>query len=144
MYFIDFEYTPVVQYLKKNLAGLSELPYDKMEGSLFGRQVITSDEMEIIKAKPTTKEKMQYLIVKILIVSLKNKFPNKFLDFLDVMESNEDLLLQAKAKKIKVEIKKCKLIFSDMCIYSMYNEKVHFKDNVNSVKYIPGHFISRV
>ena len=120
MYFIsDFDYKAVAKYLKRNLKELSNLPYEQMKDELFANHVITKEEMETIKTKATTKQKMSHLIVDILIVSLQNKFPNKYLDFVYVMENNEDQLLQAKGKEIKATNIKRKLIFSDMCIYAI-------------------------
>ena len=70
-----------------------------MERSLYAYEVITADERKEIKSK-VGDEKMEYLIVDIIIPSLKRKFNKKYKAFLEVMEENEDTDLQDTAKML--------------------------------------------
>ena len=68
---------------------------------LYSESVITYDEKELITSITTNKDKMEYLIIKVLIVSLNNLYPDKFMGFLATMETSDDKLLQKKARDIK-------------------------------------------
>ena len=70
-----------------------------MESSLFANDVITANEKTIIEHEVGHK-KMEYLIVKIIIPSLKKGFGKKYKSFLKSMEKNEDVDLQAMAKQL--------------------------------------------
>ena len=70
-----------------------------MESSLFANDVITANEKTIIEHK-VGRKKMEYLIVEIIISSLKKGFGKKYKSFLKSMEENEDVDLQAMAKKL--------------------------------------------
>ena len=82
----EFDCKAAARYLRQHLDELSKLPYAAMEQALYSKEVITSREMEIIKAEKTNTDKMQYLITKILIVSLENCFPTKYRGFIVAME----------------------------------------------------------
>ena len=70
-----------------------------MERSLYGNEVITADERKEIKSK-VGGDMMEYLIVDIIIPSLKQKFSKKYKAFFEVMEENEDTDLQGTAKML--------------------------------------------
>ena len=70
-----------------------------MERSLYANEVITADEKTKIKSK-VGDEKMEYLIVDIIIASLKHKHSKKYKAFLEVMEESEDIDLQDTAKML--------------------------------------------
>ena len=70
-----------------------------MERSLYGNEVITANDRKEIKSK-VGGDKMEYLIVDIIIPSLKQKFSKKYKAFLEVMEENEDTDLQDTAKML--------------------------------------------
>ena len=70
-----------------------------MERSLYAYEVITADERTMIKSK-VGDDKMDYLIVEIVIPSLKQKFSKKYKGFLEAMEDSEDIDLQNTAKML--------------------------------------------
>lgn len=72
-----------------------------MEIFLYSESVITGDQKELITSKTTNTDKMLYLIIEVLIVSLNNLYPYKFMGFLATMETSDDKLLQKKARDIK-------------------------------------------
>ena len=74
-----------------------------MERSLFANEVITANERKIIQDK-SGGDKMEHLIVEIIIPSLKQKFCKKYKAFLEVMEENEDTALQNAAKNLGMYI----------------------------------------
>ena len=83
------------------------MSYEAIKYALYSKKVITGDERKIIEAKGTNKEKMEHLIIDILIVSLDHSCPDKYRGFLVAMETNDDILLQQKAKELG---KLCNLI----------------------------------
>ena len=97
--FLEFDHAAAIKKLRKQLDKLSSLNYNNMERSLYGYGVITSDERKEIKSK-VGDEKMEYLIVDIIIPSLRRKFNKKYKAFLEVMEENEDTDLQDTAKML--------------------------------------------
>ena len=74
-----------------------------MERSLFANKVITANERKIIQDK-SGGDKMEYLIVEIIIPSLMQEFCKKYKTFLEVMEENEDTALQNAAKNLGMDI----------------------------------------
>ena len=99
MNFTGFDYIGTAQQLRRQLNELSNLSYDNMRISLFSSSVITSEEREIINSK-IGREKMEHLIVKIIIPSLEQRFGKKYKSFLKVMEDNEDPNLQMTAGRL--------------------------------------------
>ena len=98
--FQGFDYTGTANKLEKQLTKLSKLNYDNMKTSLYDNGVITTEEQNIIDNKKTRHEKMKYLIVEIIIPSLKQGFGTKYKSFLKAMEESEDTDLQDTAKKL--------------------------------------------
>ena len=78
---------------------LIELSYDNMKSQLFSKDVITYDERILIGIQ-VGRNKMDYLIVCIIIPSLKAKFCKKYKSFLKVMEDNDDIVLKSAAEML--------------------------------------------
>ena len=95
----EFDCKAAAEHLRERFDELSNLPYKAMENALYSKKFITRQDKEIIKAKITNTDKMEYLI-DILIVSLSHSFPDKYRGFLIAMETNEDTLLQQKARDL--------------------------------------------
>ena len=70
-----------------------------MMGSLYSKKVITGGQRQKIDAK-IGEEKMMYLIVDILISSLKLDHCKKYRGFLEAMEGSDDSDLKSMAKKL--------------------------------------------
>ena len=70
-----------------------------MMGSLYAKDVITSEQRKLIDAK-TGQEKMMYLIVDIIIPSLQLNNCKKYKGFLEAMEESEDSDLKSTAKTL--------------------------------------------
>ena len=77
-----------------------------METLLFGKEVITHGQRTKIK-QMSGYEKMEYLIVDVIIPSLELGFVKKYASFLESMEESDDYDLQTTAKTLR------KLIFCD-------------------------------
>ena len=97
--FVEFDYEAVASQLKKKLNQLTKLNYDAMMGSLIAEDVITDEERKKI-AKETGAGKMTYLILDVIIPSLKLKNCKKYRGFLMAMEDSEDGDLVSMAKKL--------------------------------------------
>ena len=78
---------------------LIELSYDNMKSQLYAKEVITSDQRKHIDIQ-VGRNKMDYLIVDIIIPSLKAKFCKKYKLFLKVMEDNDDIVLKSAAEML--------------------------------------------
>ena len=70
-----------------------------MKAELFANEVVTKNERTKIQNE-SGDDKMECLIVNILIPSLEAKFSKKYKYFLKVMENNEDIVLQSAAKRL--------------------------------------------
>ena len=95
--FIELDYDDVACKLKKKLNQLTKLNYDAMMGSLIAEDVITDEERKIID-KETGARKMTYLILDIIIPSLKIR--STYQGFLKAMEDSEDGDLVKMAKTL--------------------------------------------
>ena len=73
-----------------------------METSLFANDVITTKQKKIIAKK--IDDKMEYLIVEIIISSLQQGFGKKYKYFLKAMEDSEDIDLQNTAEMLGMYI----------------------------------------
>ena len=76
-----------------------ELKYDNMESLLYSKEVITTDEKNIIFLQIGCK-KMDYLLARIIIPSLKGKYSEKYKLFLEAMKESEDIDLNNTAKML--------------------------------------------
>ena len=70
-----------------------------MKIQLYSKKVITFDQRNFIGIQFGC-SKMDYLIVDIIIPSLKAKFSKKYKSFLKVMEESDDIDLQSAAEKL--------------------------------------------
>ena len=70
-----------------------------MKGLLYSKYVITDEQRKIIDDK-TGEEKMMYLIVDIIISSLKQHFSKKYKSFLKAMEQSQDSDLKKTAEML--------------------------------------------
>ena len=70
-----------------------------MMGSLYSKDVITNQQRQTIESK-IGEGKMMYLIVEILIPSLKLDHCKKYRGFLEAMEESDDSDLKSMAKKL--------------------------------------------
>ena len=70
-----------------------------MKSQLYAEEVITDDQRKSI-AIQVGRNKMEYLIVDIIIPSLKAKFSRKYKSFLKVMEENDDIDLRSAAEML--------------------------------------------
>ena len=70
-----------------------------MKSQLYAEEVITYDQRKFIDIQ-VGRNKMDYLIVDIIIPSLKAKFSKKYKSFLKVMEENDDIDLQSAAEML--------------------------------------------
>ena len=85
--------------LKTQLGALIKLSYSAMMASLYSKNVITNGQRQKIDAK-IGEEKLMYLIVDILIPSLKLDHCKKCRGFLEAMEGSDDSDLKSMAKKL--------------------------------------------
>ena len=95
----DFKCSVAADTLKTQLGALTKLNYSAMMGSLYSNDVITNEQRQIIDAK-IGEGKMMYLIVDILIPSLKLNHCKKYRGFLKAMEENDDSDLKSMAEKL--------------------------------------------
>ena len=83
-----------------NYEGLMKIRADAILPGLFAKEVITSEEKEIIDAKQLNREKMGYLIDTVIIKSLDVGIITKYKEFLKVLERNEDLAIKTIAQRL--------------------------------------------
>ena len=88
-----------MEQLRKQLERLTKLNYDNMKISLLSDKVITLDQRKVIEIQ-VGRNKMEFLIVDIIIPSLEEQFSTKYRLFLRVMEKNGDIDLQSAAKML--------------------------------------------
>ena len=97
---LDFKCSVAADTLKTQLSALTKLNYSAMMAFLlFSKDVITNGQSQIIDAK-IGGEKMMYLVVDILIPSLKLDHCKKYRGFLEAMEESDDGDLKSMAKKL--------------------------------------------
>ena len=85
--------------LRNQLDKLTKLNYDGMKTSLYSKKVITRDQRNLIDLQ-VGRNKMDYLIVDVIIPSLETQFSKKYKLFLKVMEDNDDIDLQHAAEML--------------------------------------------
>ena len=73
---------------------------DAILPGLVAKEVVTSEEKEIIDAKQLNREKMGYLIDTVIIKSLDVGIITKYKEFLKVLERNEDLAIKTIAQRL--------------------------------------------
>ena len=110
VFFPDFNCSATADKLKKQLGTLTRLNYNAMMGSLYAKDVITNEQRKLIAAE-IGEEKMMYLIVDIIIPSLKVNNHKKYKGFLEAMEESEDSDLKSTAKTLGMLNKLSKMDF---------------------------------
>ena len=100
MNFKGFDYTGTANWLKRQLNKLSGLNYDNMKRLLLANEVITTEEKKMIDNYKIGCDKIEYLIVEIIIPSLKLGYGKKYKSFLKAMEDSEDTDLRYTAKML--------------------------------------------
>ena len=100
--FLEFDCTAAADKLKRQLGALTKLNCDAMMGSLYAEDVITDNEIKIIDDK-IGQQKMMYLIVDIIIPSLRLKLCKKYKGFLKAMEESDDSDLRSRPESIMLE-----------------------------------------
>jgi len=97
--FPGFDCSAAADYLRSQVDVLVHLDYDSMACSLYAKDVITNKERQ--KLNPMLNNaKMMYLLVDIIIPSLKLKCCEKYKGFLQVMESSEDIVVRNIAERL--------------------------------------------
>lgn len=105
----------IVKKVMKNYQPLSTLNADALLMDLYARDVITTEEKEIIETTiPLRSKKMQFIIDKVIIPSLKVGTTMKFKNFLEAMEASEDLTIKEVGSRLGM------LNFSHKRSYIMY------------------------
>ena len=79
---------------------LMRINADAILSTLLSRDVITFDEKGMFATKALQREKMQYLIDDIIVPSLEVGLMEKFKNFLEVLESSDDITINAIGKQI--------------------------------------------
>ena len=97
--FTDFNCAATADKLKKQLGTLTKLTYNVMMGSLFSKDVITNKERKIIDDK-VGEEKIMYLVVDIVMPSLRQNNYKNYKGFLEAMEESDDSDLKSMAEKL--------------------------------------------
>ena len=87
-----------------------------MMGSLYAKDVITNEQRKLIAAE-IGEEKMMYLIVDIIIPSLKVNNYKKYKGFLEAMEESEDSDLKSTAKTLGMLNKLSNMVYTYVHIY---------------------------
>ena len=81
-------------------AELASLPITSLLANLQGKEVITVEEKERIKANPEESDRMQYFLDHVIVPSLNDSAINKFNGFLEVMEESGNSELLSAAVKL--------------------------------------------
>ena len=115
-YFPDFNCSAAADKLKKQLGTLTRLNYNAMMGSLYAKDVITNEQRKLIAAE-IGEAKMMYLIVDIIIPSLKVNNYKKYKGFLEAMEESEDSDLKSTAKTLGMLNKLSNMVYTYVHLY---------------------------
>ena len=97
--FLEFDCLTAVEILTSRFQSILILNYNSMKDSLFARHVVTGNEIATIEEK-SGKSKMEYLILNIILPSLRGKFSKKYKGFLAAMEENDDIDLKSMAESL--------------------------------------------
>ena len=84
----------IIKKVTTNYAALTTLNAEAMSVDLYSRDVITADDKESIELIQLRSKKMQYILDKVIIPSLKIGSTTKFKSFLEAMEASEDPTIQ--------------------------------------------------
>ena len=100
--FTDFNCAATVLQISiaLRLGTLTKLTYNAIMGSLFSKDVITNEKRKIIIGDKVGEEKMMYLVVDIVMPSLRQNNYKKYKGFLEAMEESDDSDLKSMAEKL--------------------------------------------
>ena len=108
-----FDYKGALDKITENYVELSRLPINAILKELRAKKVISPGEKEIIEGTMKLQsERMEHLLDRIIIPSLKNKIGIKFKNFLEVMEKDGDEMF----KRMAVTLGKHSMHCITMCI----------------------------
>lgn len=100
---IGFACSAAKDKITANYVEITNLPIDSILGQLLAKKVILSREKEIIESKLLQSERMEHLLDKIIIPSLKNGLSIKFKGFLEVLEDSGDSIMIDMAQKLGMQ-----------------------------------------
>ena len=99
--YISGKHADIVQKLKDNYNDLIILNATVMLPNLYAKGVITSvDKDNISGIKPLERDKMQYLLDRIIIPSLQTGVLHKLKLFVEVMKESEDTVTRTMARRL--------------------------------------------
>ena len=79
---------------------ITNLPINKILGELLRSKVILDKEKEVIETISVESKRMEHLLDKIILPSLRLNVPVKYKRFLEVMERNEDVMFTSMAQRL--------------------------------------------
>ena len=88
--------------IRDNYNELLHLPFDSLLSRLFVVKVITSRDKQMIETLPLNNQKMEHLLLNIIMPSLQNGITVKFKAFLEVMEESSNPSMIDMAKKLSM------------------------------------------
>ena len=113
-----FDYNSALAKITENYVKLTALPINDIIGELRAKKVITPKEKETIEETITLQSRrMEHLLDKIIIPSLKNKVGIKFKAFLEVLEDYDDQMLN----RMAVTLGKYTMTYIYVCIAILYH-----------------------
>ena len=92
-----FNFANINSKITANYVELVHLPIELIRRDLFAKKVITFRQKELIETMHLQHQKMEYILDKVIIPTLKLKISTVFKKFLEVMEESgdEELILMA-------------------------------------------------
>lgn len=91
---------PIEKKVQENYSGLTQLDVQLLLPSLYQYDVITQEQMEIIRQKSLKSEKMMYLLNDVILPSVRVGDIEKFQNLLKVFAESEDTTVQAVGRKL--------------------------------------------
>ena len=98
------KYDGEIQKIKDHYEDLKRLNTASILGSLYSKDVITSEQKETIECIALDSGKMDYLLQHIIIKSLQSKIIKTFKNFLLVLEESDDNLMETVAQRIGIRM----------------------------------------
>ena len=93
-------YANIEKKVQENYPHLTLLDVHLLLPNLYAKDVVTPQQMEIIKTTNLKSDKMMYLLNSVIIPSLRVGIIDKFKSFLEVCEESDDVIVQAVGKKL--------------------------------------------
>ena len=94
------DFAAATEKIIANYVGITDLPVNSILQELLDKKVILSMQMEMIEAKSLQSERMEYILDRIILPSLKMKISTYFNSLLDVMEKSDDEKFTSMAQKL--------------------------------------------